>query len=477
MPTMFKNIILSLSTLLLTVSINPSQASDFFFLQNLDRILYKQLAFHNVKPVEPPAPQNPALVELGRNLFFDKEISGRRNISCGTCHSPLLGSADGQSQSRAQGAVGLGPVRRGIRTNNTVGSPLNAPRNGEETEFQFLPRNALSLWNRGVPEWTVMFWDGRLSGTAEDGFISPAGTFPPQTFTNALAAFSIFPITPDEEMRGFPEQADVFGNFNELANLNNDQFEEIWPLVTARIVDNPAYDQLLDNAFDKPQSELTINDLSEAIGAFMTDAFTALNSPFDQYLAGNRRALSDDAKRGAILFYGRRGNCVACHSGGLQTDQAFHNIAAPQVATGRGDSAAQQLDLGRGAISGDPTENFKFRTPSLRNIELEAPYFHNGAYANLEDAVRHHLDPAEALANYDDSQIDFEHEGTYQDGINEELLANLSPLLNVNPRRQRLRDREVKYLMAFLASLTDRSSLSQLQEAPDAVPSGLPLGD
>jgi len=198
---------------------------------------------------------------------------------------------------------------------------------------------------------------------------------------------------------------------------------------------------------------------------------------FDQYLAGNRKALSDDAKRGATIFYGRRGNCVACHSGGLQTDQAFHNIAAPQVGTGRGASAPEQLDMGRGAITGDPVDNFKFRTPSLRNIELEAPYFHNGAYAKLEDAVRHHLNPAQALANYDDSQIDFEHEGTYQEGINGELLSNLSPLLSVKPQGYSLSDKEIEYLMAFLSSLTDRSSLNLLQEVPDALPSGLPLGD
>jgi len=475
MSTVFKVILLS--SLLVTVSAGPTYAKDFYFFQKLDRILYKQLSFHNIKPVVPPQQQDPNLVELGRNLFFEKEISGRRNISCGTCHSPLLGSADGQSQSRAQGAVGLGPFRRGIRTNNTVGSPLNAPRNGEETEFQFLPRNALSLWNRGVPEWTVMFWDGRLSGTSEEGFQSPAGPFPPESFTSALAAFSIFPVTPDEEMRGFPEQPDVFGEFNELAALTNSDFNEIWPLVTARIVDNPAYDELLDNAFDKPQAELTINDLAEALGAFMTEAFTVLNSPFDQYLAGNQRALSDDAKRGAIIFYGQRGNCVACHSGGLQTDLDFHNIAAPQVGTGRAESAAELLDMGRGAITGEPTENFKFRTPSLRNVELEAPYFHNGAYADLGDAIRHHLNPAEALADYDDSQIDFEHEGTYQEGINEELLSTLSPLLNVRTGRQRLRDREIEYLLAFLSSLTDRSSLNKLQDVPDTLPSGLPLAD
>ena len=465
----------TITTLLLTSLVAAVPASFSKNNGNLDRTLRRLLRFHDIKTVRPPAQQDPELVELGRNLFFEKEVSGRRNISCATCHSPILGSADGQSQSRAQGAIGLGPFRRGIRTNNTLGSPLYVPRNGEETEFQFLPRNTLSLWNRGTSGWTTMFWDGRLSGTSEDGFQSPAGPFPPGTFTNVLAAFSIFPITPDEEMRGFPEQPDVFGNFNEMAQLTNDDFEEIWPLVTARIVDNPSYDGLLDNAFDKPQSELTINDLAEAIGAFMTDTFTALESPFDRYLAGDRKALSNDAKSGAILFYGRA-NCVACHSGGLQTDLKFHNIAAPQVGTGRGASAVDLLDMGRGAITGNSADNFKFRTPSLRNIELEAPYFHNGSYAKLEDAVRHHIDPEEALANYDDSQIDFEHIGTYQEGINDELLSTLSPLLKSN-WRPRLRDKDVKFILAFLSSLTDPSSLSRLQDAPNALPSGLPLGD
>jgi len=120
-------------------------------------------------------------------------------------------------------------------------------------------------------------------------------------------------------------------------------------------------------------------------------------------------------------------------------------------------------------------ENFEFRTPSLRNIELEAPYFHNGAYANLEDAVRHHLDPAESLATYDDSQVDFEHIGTFNQSINGELLSTLSPLLAVDGAP--LNDVEVDQILAFLSSLTDPASLSQLQEAPNELPSGLPLAD
>lgn len=425
----------------------------------IDFILRYKLYFHNVNSVTPPPPQDPNLVELGRNLFFEKEVSGPRNISCSTCHHPLLGSADGQSQSRGQGAIGLGPSRR---------------QDGDNF-FEFLPRNTLSLWNRGVPDWTVMFWDGRLSGTTEEGFISPAGDDTPQNFSSALAAFSIIPLTPDQEMRGFPGQLDVFGNPIEMANFTNDDFAEIWPLIVDRVTNNEGYDELLAKAFpDTPESDLDITHISEAIGAFMTEEFTALDSPFDRYLAGENNAMSDSAKKGAVLFYGRA-NCSSCHSGALQTDFDFHNIAAPQVGTGRAENVP--LDLGRGAINGNPEDDFKFRTPSLRNIELESPYFHNGAYAKLEDAVRHHLDPATALANYDDTQVEPEHVGTYQDDpeIINRLLSTASPKLRVKGRP--LSESEIRDLMAFLSALTDPSSLNKLDTVPDQLPSGLPLAD
>jgi cytochrome c peroxidase len=428
-------------------------------LSKVDILLRHKLAIHNVTSVTPPPTQNPALVELGRNLFFEKEIAGRRNISCSTCHSPILGSADAQSQSRGQGAIGLGPHRR---------------KDGDEP-FLFLPRNTLSLWNRGVADWTVMFWDGRLGGTPDTGFFSPAGEATPQNFSSALAAFTIIPVTPDEEMRGFPGQPDVFGQPNEMSELDNADFEDIWPLVTARVTNHPGYDSLLANAFPGvPESSLDIVNIAEAIGAFMIDEFTALDAPFDRYLAGDNKAMSSDAKRGALLFYGPAG-CAGCHSGGLQTDLDFHNIAAPQVGTGRGDAAP--LDLGRGAITGNPAENFRFRTPSLRNVELEAPYFHNGAYAKLEDAVRHHLSPALALANYDANQIEPELAGMFQNDpatINA-LLGTVSPKLV--QLGSRLSDNDVSDLMAFLSALTDPSSLNKLDAVPDKLPSGLTLAD
>ena len=427
--------------------------------QNADSQLRSLLESSDVTSVTPPPAQNPDMVELGRSLFFDKELSGRRNISCSTCHNTLLGSADGQGQSRAQGAIGLGPHRRG---------------DGDE-RFDFLPRNALSLWNRGVEGWDTMFWDGRLQGTLEEGYVSPAGDDTPQNFTNVLTAFSAFPITPDEEMRGFPGQLDVFGNFNELSVLADDDFVEIWEFITARVTANEGYDELLAKAFPGvPESDLDIVNISEAIGAFMTEAFTALNSPFDKYLAGDNDALSAKQKRGAILFYGNA-NCANCHSGNLQTDLDFHSIAAPQVGTGRGD--AVPLDLGRGAITGNARENFQFRTPSLRNIELEGPYMHNGAYTELRDAVEHHLNPLVSLQNYDTSQIEPELGGAFQnDPETINALINSLDQSVLNPRF-RLDNGDVDDLMAFLSALTDPASLNMHEVVPDSVASGLPLND
>ncbi len=428
---------------------------DRFYLPSFDDLIRFKLQWKGVVPVTPPPAQDPALVALGQQLFFDRELSGRRNISCSTCHHPTLGSADAQSQSRAQGGTGLGPDR--VLGPNT----------------DFLPRNALSLWNRGVEGWDVMFWDGRLEGNAVDGFVSPAGADTPQNFSTALAAFTMLPITPDEEMRGFPFEADVFGNPNELAGLTDSDFVQIWDALVTRVVAIPAYrDQFLATFPGITEEEIDIVNVSEAIGAFMSEAFTALDSPFDRYLAGDDHAISFPAKAGALLFYGRA-SCSSCHSGALQTDFGFHNIAAPQVGGGRPEDAP--LDRGRGRITGDPTEFFQFRTPSLRNIELEGPYMHNGAFVDLEDAVRHHLDPAASLAAYDESQVEPELVGTLEDdpALINELLSTLDPALAV--QGPPLHDYELFFIMEFLASLTDESTIDQSDLIPESVPSGLPL--
>ena len=425
--------------------------------RSIDARLVRTLARRDVRSVPNPPPQDPALVKLGQSLFFDKELSGPRSIACSTCHNPFLGTADGQTLSRAQGAVGLGAARRH--------GPLSL----------FLPRNALTLWNRGVEGWDTMFWDGRLGQDADGVFFSPAGDATPQGFTNALAAFTIIPVTPREEMRGFLGEPDRFGNPNELGPIDDNDFVGIWDGVVARVQAIEAYQAQIQEAFPgQPVSDFDIVDLSNAVGAFETHAFTALDSPFDRYLAGDRSAMSNAAKRGALLFYGRA-QCASCHTGALQTDFDFHNIGAPQVGIGR--PGFEPLDIGRAEQTNLPKDRFRFRTPSLRNARLNGPYFHNGAYEKLEDAIRHHLDPADALAMYDDAQVAPELRGTFQDDpeLIDELIRTLDPRLRVRGRS--LREREVADLLAFMDALTDPSSLNLFETIPDEVPSTLPLAD
>lgn len=414
------------------------------------------LTEQGVTSVTPPPAQDPAVVTLGQKLFFDKELSGNRNISCATCHNPLLGSADAQTLSRGQGATGLGPSR--------VHGTLS----------EFLPRNAIEVWNRGVPGWDVMFWDGRLSGNLEDGYESPAGEQTPQTFTNALAAFTIIPITPPEEMRGFPGEVDVFGAVNELADIADDDFETMWSMIMDRVMAIPEYQALFAAAFpDVAPGDFDIVHLSNAVGAFETEGYTALDSPFDRFLAGDDDSLSDRQKRGAMLFYGSA-NCSSCHQGGLQTDFNFYNIAVPQVGGGKG--AEAPFDHGLGRETGLESDRFKFRTPSLRNVELSGPWLHNGAFDELEEVVRHHVDPATSLQQYSEDNLEPEVRGHFLDDAD-----TISALLDTADERlapaASLTEDNIADIMAFMSALTDPASLNLLELVPDSVPSGLPVAD
>jgi cytochrome c peroxidase len=104
---------------------------------------------------------------------------------------------------------------------------------------------------------------------------------------------------------------------------------------------------------------------ANAMAAYEIAVFTFEDDPFDRYIQGDKSALSDDAKQGALLFYGKAG-CASCHSTGLLTDQKFHNIAVPQIGDGKG--REQPFDLGRARETGNDCDRYAFRTPPLRNV-------------------------------------------------------------------------------------------------------------
>jgi cytochrome c peroxidase len=422
----------------------------------LDQQLRAALRAAHITPLDPGPQPSAAKVALGRALMFDKELSGNRDISCATCHHPLMHTGDGLSVSMGTGGSGLGPTR-----------VLGVGRS-------LIARNAPEVFNRGVPLWTTMFWDMRVSGSAAAGFSTPAHDALPPGLDSVLAAQAMFPVTARDEMRGKAGDTDVFGEPNDVAALADSDFTGIWALLMQRLLRIPAYVALFSDAYPDVSSEqLGFQHVANALAAFEIDAWTLLDSPWDHYVAGDDSALPQNAKRGALLFLGKAG-CAGCHTGNLLTDQKAHDVAVPQVGPGKG--AEAPLDFGRGRETGNEAERYKFRTPPLRNVAITGPWMHDGAYTTLEGAVRHLLDPAASLQRYDVTQLAPDMQSTFQ-GSAETLaaiLANLDPLVTTP---QRLSDDAVNELLTFLEALTDPAAADLSSNVPDVVPSGLPLRD
>ncbi|MEM1340290.1 MAG: cytochrome c peroxidase [Bacteroidota bacterium] len=393
-------------------------------------------------------------VQLGRMLFFDKLLSGNRDVSCATCHHPSLQSGDNLQLAIGVGGYGLGKSRI----------------MGEDRDR--VPRNSPEIFNRGAEEWHTMFWDGRVSGKEGAGFLSPADEKLPEGLDNVLAAQAMFPVTSRDEMRGEIGDVDIFGETNELSLISNAAPQSVWRALMQRILAFSGYRKLFKAAYPEiPMSQLGFQHAANAIAAFEIKEFTFVNSPWDKYLRGEVQAMNEAAKRGALLFYGKA-KCSECHTGNLFTDQQFHNIGIPQFGPGK-DNAAP-LDAGRFAETGNPKDRFSFRTPPLRNVAITGPWMHNGAYGTLEDAIRHHLDTRHFLENYDVERLSPELRETYKGdkSVIQRVLKTIDPLVKAPID---LNEKEVKDLLAFMAALTDSSAIHLEKLMPLQVPSRLPL--
>lgn len=183
------------------------------------------------------------------------------------------------------------------------------------------------------------------------------------------------------------------------------------------LADMPGYAKMFADAF--PGKPVDDDGLSRALASFQRTVVTE-DSPFDRWLAGDRRALSVQAWRGFRLFTdANKGNCAACHSAPNFTDNGFHNLGLRQ----HGDTP----DLGRYHVKKLPSMKGAFKTSTLRDVELTAPYFHDGSAATLEDVIRHYVRGGDDRGN---------------------VSASMKPLT--------LTDAEQADLVAFLKSLTGR---------------------
>lgn len=413
-------------------------------------------------------------VALGAALFWDKILSGNRNISCATCHHSLAATGDGLSLPVGEGGVGLGMTR-------TSGS-------GADAIVERVPRNAPFVFNLGAKEFTEMFHDGRVEPNPDfpNGFESPAGMSLPEGLDSALAVQAMFPVQSGAEMAGQPGEnpvADAAAAGN-LAGPGG-----VWAQLADRLRAIPEYVALFNDAYPDQvadASDITYVMAANAIAAYEDVVFRAIDSPFDRYLRGDRSTLSAEAVRGMLRFYGSAG-CSSCHSGPLQTDHAYHAIAMPQIGPGKGDPAnagAGLGDLGRGRETGDPADAYRFRTPSLRNTALTGPWGHDGAYNTLEGVVRHHLNPVAALNAYDLGQAVLPPAGPDNPAIDDDDFAvhnNLADRAAIAAANElapvALSEADLKAVIAFLHALTDPASLDLRATVPMRVPSDLPVFD
>ncbi|KQZ26372.1 cytochrome-c peroxidase [Duganella sp. Root1480D1] len=281
------------------------------------------------------AQQSPSLIALGKQLFFDKRLSANGTISCASCHMPEKAFTDGK-------ALAIG-INEQVGTRNTP-SLLNAKFN------------------------TSFFWDGRRD-TLENQALDPI-------------------LNPRE---------------HGLTDLDS--------LLNAIQIDS-VYSKLFASAFPEGSAEASAKKVSYAIAAYER-TLVAADSPFDRfYYGGNQSAISAAAKRGLKLFQGSA-KCVTCHSfdrqSALFTDNEFHQLGVgitrianelPELTKRIVKLKEQNLsldssilhdiklaELGRFAVTMRPLDIGRFRTPSLRNVALTAPYMHDGSIPTLPEAV------------------------------------------------------------------------------------------
>jgi len=244
-----------------------------------------------------------------------------------------------------------------------------------------------------------------------------------------------------------------------------------------RVLAISAYQQKFNAAFPGvPATQLGFQHAANAIAAFEAQAFTKSNSAFDRYLARDDNALSTEAKHGALLFFGKA-LCSTCHNGPLFGAQSFASAGVPQLGPGTGSAAP--LDAGREDIFNGvkpSTPQFFFRIPPLRNVELSAPYMHNGVYATLEAVVRHYNNVDSALKAFDPSELDPSLRSTYH-GDPATISKVRAALDGRLQQPMRLTVEEQAQLVAFLKSLTDPSARDMKAAIPASVPSGLPVKD
>ncbi len=392
------------------------------------------------------------LADLGRLAFHDSLLGLNDDNSCSGCHSAPLGFGDSQS------------IAIGVDNNNIVGPDRTGPRNQRRTP--------LILNNVFYP---ALMWNSRFNSISGNPFDNSAGfQFPlPEGFSlsglsHLLTAQAFIPPTEKPEMTGFHPS---------LPGTN----DGIRAAVVERLNANDEYRKLFAKNFREVKSgaPITYEMLARAIAEFEFTLVFA-DAPIDKFARGQKNAMSEDEKHGALIFFGS-GNCVSCHAVSGQSNEMFsdfgqHVAGIPQIAPALGnvtfDGPGANEDFGLEQVTGNPNDRYAFRTSPLRNLALQPAFFHNGCFTKLEDAVRYHLNAIGSAPSYNPITAGVDADLQGPQGPMAPVLARIDPALQAPVS---LSTEEFRQLIAFLRTglLDPKANAHDLRKLiPARVPSG-----
>ena len=392
------------------------------------------------------------LAQLGRLAFHDSLLGLNDDNSCAGCHAAANGFGDSQS------------IAIGIENNNVVGPDRTGPRNQRRT-----PMLLNNVFYRSL------MWNSRFAAVSGDPFDNTAGfQFPaPESFTlsflpHLLTAQAFIPVTEKVEMAGF----------GAAVPATNDGIRDV---VVQRLNANAEYRKLFGRVFAevKTGDAITYEMLARAIAEFEFTLVFA-DAPIDKFARGRKNAMTDDEKRGALLFFGSA-NCVSCHAVSGQSNEMFsdfemHVAGIPQISPSVGnvvfDGPGANEDFGLEQVTGSGNDRYAFRTSPLRNLALQPAFFHNGSFTRLEDAVRYHLNAMASAASYNPvaAGVDVDLQGPQ--GPIAPVLSRIDPALATPVT---LSSDEFRQLIAFLRTglLDPKANAHDLSKLiPARVPSG-----
>lgn len=382
------------------------------YSQTIDRILKEAVIDNGFLPLElinPPTEKE--LSALGQ-IFFESKNLSNQDIACVDCHLDQFSSADGLPN-----AIGIGGIGEGFQRINNRG--------------EVIPRNTLTLWGRGANQITTLFWDGRVQNVNEN-IISQFGENPP---SHQLLDVAVH--LPVLEIREMLIEDELISELKS-ETVNNAQLAYEYLLSNLRKNEPEALNRLAQ-ILEKDIEYLKFQDVARAISEFITDKFQLRPTKFYNYIYGQQQ-LSENEKKGAEIFYGI-GKCAVCHSGSQFSDESFHSIPTPQLGYGKNGFG---IDYGRYNVTHNPSDLYKFRTPSLINISESSPYSHSGSVSDLDDMIRYHFDPL-----YFGDEIaelrQFDRVEFYK-----KILAGRDSLMLV----PQLNDVQISQLVSFLNTLT-----------------------